>query len=153
MMLRRSYDKKHRAANVRPGLEYEPFLFASLGADRNGMPLAVASMLGRLNLDPWDEAACMAALPADAAVGKLASLIEALPGQTLKHPECEALAASLIALLPRQPETATATAKVDPIAGTGASKGLGLGLYVVRLVIICVVLLAAGFADASWLKN
>jgi hypothetical protein len=36
--------------------EFDNFLYASIGADRNGMPLSVLSALARLDLDPWEEA-------------------------------------------------------------------------------------------------
>ena len=60
-----------------PGLKYEAFLFAPLGDDCNGTPLALASILGRMSLDPWDEAESLAALPPDAAAERLASLTPA----------------------------------------------------------------------------
>jgi hypothetical protein len=39
------------------------FLFASVGDQQNGMPLSVISALTRLGVDPWEEAARLAALP------------------------------------------------------------------------------------------
>jgi len=48
------------------------FLFADVGAESNGMPLSVVSMLGRLGGDPWATAGRLAGQPRDAAVLELA---------------------------------------------------------------------------------
>jgi hypothetical protein len=56
------------------GSEFDAFLFAPVGEDRNGLPLRIVSLLGRLDLDPWQEASTLATLPAEAAAPKLASL-------------------------------------------------------------------------------
>ena len=53
------------------GPEFENFLFAPIGADRNGMLLSVLSALARLDIDPWQEAAQLAALPEETATRRL----------------------------------------------------------------------------------
>src|SRR4051812_29590671 len=86
-----------------PGLQYTAFLFEPLGEDRNGVPLALASILGRMSLDPWSEAASLAAMPANVAAQRLASLIEAMPNHALQRPESKTLAERLVKLLPTRP--------------------------------------------------
>ena len=44
------------------GSEFDDFLFAPIGEERNGMPLSVVSALARSDLDPWQEAAQLARL-------------------------------------------------------------------------------------------
>ena len=88
---------------ARFGSEYDDFLFSPIGEDRKGLMLSVVSMLARLNLDPWHKAASFAELPVEAATEQLASLIAALPDHAFKHFDPAALAARLIALLPRKP--------------------------------------------------
>ena len=61
------------------GSEFDDFLFAPIGEDRNDMPLSVLSALARLDIDPWHEAAELARLPRETATQRLASLIAALP--------------------------------------------------------------------------
>ena len=56
------------ASTSRLGTEFDDFLFAPLGEDRNGVPLSIVSLLGRMDLDPWREADSLAGLPAEAAV-------------------------------------------------------------------------------------
>ena len=45
------------------GSEFDDFLFAPIGDDRNDMPLSVLSALARLDVDPWEEAAELARWP------------------------------------------------------------------------------------------
>jgi hypothetical protein len=88
------------AALPRLGFEFDAFLFAPVGDDKNGMPLSVLSVLARLDVDPWQEAADLARLPGRTAIERLTSLIEALPGRPLSPPAPETTAARIIALLP-----------------------------------------------------
>ncbi len=84
------------------GSEFDDFLFAVIGEDRNGMPLNVVSVLARVNQDPWQEAASLAALSPEMAARRLGSLLAALPGPTLQQKSAETLAVRLVALLPRR---------------------------------------------------
>jgi hypothetical protein len=84
-----------------PGSEFNDFLFAPIGEDRNGMLVSVLSGLARSDVDPWQEAARLAKLPGESATQRLASLIGALPDRAASYPESHAIAARLVALLPR----------------------------------------------------
>jgi len=84
------------------GPEFDDFLFAIIGDDRNGMQLSVVSVLARVDLDPWHEAAALAALPAKLAVERLAPLLAALSERTLQQASAQTTAVRLIALLPRR---------------------------------------------------
>jgi hypothetical protein len=57
------------------GAEFDDFLFAPIGKDRNGTPLSVLSALARLDIDPWQEADKLSQLPGETAVQRLTSLI------------------------------------------------------------------------------
>lgn len=91
-----------KAAMSGLGSEFDAFLFAVIGDDRNGMQLSVVSVLARVDLDPWQEAATLAALPADLAARRLAPLLAALPERTLQQTSATTTAVRLIALLPRR---------------------------------------------------
>jgi hypothetical protein len=82
--------------------EFDDFLFARIGEERNGMLLSVVSALARLSVDPWQEAANLAQLPRATATRRLASLIATLPERPSTHLDPEANAARLIACLPRR---------------------------------------------------
>jgi hypothetical protein len=72
------------------------------------MRLSVLSALARMNLDPWEEAARLAALPTSDAEGNLVSTLNLLPGHPQTSSETEILASRLVALLPKAAEATTA---------------------------------------------
>ncbi|WP_422033568.1 hypothetical protein [Reyranella sp.] len=92
MTLRPEYSLGHSA--------YNGFLFGSLGQDAAGTEVTVLSALSRLGIDPWQEAARLAALPRDAAAEALAATILLLPDRTAPASEAATIAARLVALLP-----------------------------------------------------
>jgi hypothetical protein len=61
--------------------QFDEFLCASIGEEKNGMALSVLSAFARRNVDPWQEAARLSRLPRDVATGELCSMIAELsPG-------------------------------------------------------------------------
>ena len=80
--------------------EFDDFLFAPIGEERNEMLLSVLSALARLGLDPWQEAARLARLPKDRAAQSLASMIGELPGGRWAPSDAGLIAARLVQLLP-----------------------------------------------------
>jgi hypothetical protein len=81
--------------------EFNDFLYALIGADRNEMPVTVLSALARLDLDPWEEAAQLSELPTNTATQRLATLLGRLPGGRWAQ-DSLAIADRLIELLPRR---------------------------------------------------
>jgi hypothetical protein len=79
------------------------FLFAAVGEEQNGMPLNVVSGLTRLGLDPWAEAARLAALPKARAAEKLAPIIARLPFDRPQPSDNLAISRQLVELLPVSP--------------------------------------------------
>ena len=69
----------HAALTPLLGREFDNFLFASIGDDRDGPVLSVVSVLARLDVDPWKEAIDLARMPKPLATDRLASLIASLP--------------------------------------------------------------------------
>jgi hypothetical protein len=90
------------AAMSIPGAEFNEFLFAPIGEDRNGMLVSVLSALARSDVDPWLEAAKLAQMPGETATQSLASLIGSLGDRDTSALDPTKIAARLIALLPRQ---------------------------------------------------
>ncbi|MEP7244469.1 MAG: hypothetical protein ABI885_12430 [Gammaproteobacteria bacterium] len=133
------------ASTPRHGVLFDDFLFAPLGQDRNGLPLSVLSALARLDRDPWEEAATLARLPADAAALQLASLLRALPAESLVETDRGATATRLIALLPRR-----ASSGVRDPAPVGAVPPAhsGPGANVIFFAIYIIVLLVSQFITA-----
>ena len=118
------------------GTEFNDFLFALVGEDRNGMPLSVVSVLARMDLDPWVEAARLADLPAETAARKLAAWLDALSDPALKPAGPDTRAVGLIALLPRR-VTHTPPPPVDRTGAVAAARPEGL--IKVILLAICLI--------------
>lgn len=83
-----------------PSSRYNDFLFAPICEDANGTRLSVLSALARMDVDPWEEAAKLAAMPKAITQSALISTLELLSGRSWKTPEAEVVAARLIQLLP-----------------------------------------------------
>ncbi len=136
------------AAASQPGSEFHSFLFAPIGQDSNGLPLSVISAIARLDLDPWQEAATLAGLPADKAVEKVLALFRTVPDQTLSEPDRGTMASRLIALLPRK--------ATDKISGPAGSVNVGdvshsrLGIGALIFAILMFVLMATQFVMARF---
>ena len=101
------------------------------------MLLSVLSALARLNIDPWQEAAKLAALPGETATHRLASLIAELPEPSPPHPDPVTIAARLIALLPRPPNPNIASRKA--LFGAGGATHPRAVMYMYVIVILFVL--------------
>jgi hypothetical protein len=121
---------RFRSVPLRP--EFDVFLFAPVGEDRGDMPLSVLSALARLGVDPRQEAAQLALLPMDAARQRLASLIAALPAGPSAHRDPGAIAARLIALLPRQ-AVLDIPSRATGLGAVGLTKSRAI-IYVIFMV-------------------
>jgi hypothetical protein len=124
------------------GSEFDDFLFASIGEDRNGMLLSVVSALARLDIDPWREAAQLARLPGEIAANRLAALIASLPDGALMRSDPGTIAARLIALLPGQ-MSGRVPGSV-PVSGMAMSRpwvgAIGVALFACAICIICLII-------------
>ena len=82
------------------------------------MHLSVLSALARMNVDPWEEATRLAAMPKAIAEKTLLSILDLVPGRNWKSPEGAAIAARLVRLLPQPGEAAAGTLN----AATGTTR-------------------------------
>jgi hypothetical protein len=133
------------ASTSRLAPEFDDFLFAPIGEDRSGMLLSVLSALARLDIDPWQEAAKLAGLPAATATERLASLIGALPDEPSTDRDPRTIAARLIALLPRPASVDVPLRKT--LLGAGASPN---SLSVIRIIAINMAFMAV-LLGAQWI--
>ena len=90
-----------------PHSDLNDFLFASVGDERNGMPLNVVSALTRLGVDPWEEAARLTALPKSLAAEALEPMIARLPSFRRQQSDKLVISQRLIELLPSGKQGAT----------------------------------------------
>jgi hypothetical protein len=85
-------------------------------------------------------------MPAAQAARKLASLIEAMPDNSLLRPESNTLAERLIKLLPVLPAPSKpAVAVTEPFAHVEANQRRPLVTYLVWIVVIGILLVGASF--------
>lgn len=71
------------------------------------MRLSVLSALARMNIDPWEEATRLAAMPKAVAKGTLVSTLDLVSGSSWNPSETEGIAARLVQLLPQPGKDAT----------------------------------------------
>jgi hypothetical protein len=134
----------HAALSPLLGREFDPFLFASVGHQQNGMLLSVLSMFARLDVDPWQEAARLARMSKVTATARLSALIAALPEAPTAGVPIESVAGDLVALLPRPIASATPTPEKLAAVWGFEDKRLGLGLSALALLIFLAMLLSYG---------
>lgn len=122
--------------------EFEDFLYAPIGADRNEAPLSVLSALTRLNFDPWKEAAELSELPKNLAAQRLARSIARLPAEQWAQVDSKAIAGRLIERLPRRSNSTVPLAeKAHGFPGMTSSK--------VAKILICAALGIAALLVAA----
>jgi hypothetical protein len=121
------------------GPEFEPFLFAILGQEGNGMPLTIISAIARSGADPWTEAARIAKLPKAAALDVVARMIPDRGGS-----DNAAIANRLFALLP----IARGSFVNTPVARGRPSSPLWNPLIPVVLALLFGLALVAYFKNA-----
>jgi hypothetical protein len=126
----------HTALTPLLGREYDRFLFAAVGEERNGMTLSVLSALARLDVDPWKETAALSSMPKDKAQQRLAALIASTTANLATNLKSEAIAGKLIALLPGAPNFDDPATKTVVRATAAQSSKSVFALGVVALVLI-----------------
>jgi hypothetical protein len=129
------------------GSEFEAFLFAPIGEDKNGVLVSVLSALARSDVDPWEEAAQLAQLPEEIATRKLTSLIAALPAGRSARPDPGAIALRLIALLPCRAGPSDSSRKT--LSGVGAGSHSPAVAYVIHYVIFMAIVLVVQWFMAT----
>ena len=80
--------------------DFDAFLFAKVDEVTRDVPLRVVSVLARLDLDPWAEAAELTQMSKDTAVHRLTALLNNSPDGPPTETESQTIAARLISLLP-----------------------------------------------------
>jgi hypothetical protein len=129
------------------GSEFDDFLFAPVGEERNGMLLSVLSALARLDIDPWQEAAKLADLPGETATQRLTSLIAALPDEPSAHRDSGRVATRLIALLPSRSRSDIPSRETS--LGAGALPKSWPVLYVITYAIFMMALWGGQYVIAN----
>jgi hypothetical protein len=146
----------HAALSPLIGPEFDEFLGASIGEDRNGTGLSVLSALARLDVDPWKEATSLARMPREVAAVRLTALIEALPNAPASAIPSRMSAADLVALLPKR-KAADVRPSDSAFAATGLREtrvlmALG-GFAIVMLVLFTMSALFSGWPGTGAISS
>ncbi|MHC1944144.1 hypothetical protein IF803_07125 [Bradyrhizobium sp. UFLA06-06] len=89
--------------------KYDEFLFAVICEDGNGMQISVLSALTRIDVDPWEEAACLDGMAGTRARKRFVAVLDKVSGQNWSGPQKEEVASRLLGLLPSFKGTANST--------------------------------------------
>ena len=90
------------------------------------MRLSVLSALARMDVDPWEEATRLAAMPKAIAERTLVSTLDQVLGKSCHRSETEVIAARLVQLLPQPGQGVTIVP--TETARVGAQTGLLVGV-------------------------
>jgi len=110
------------------------FLFAEVGTELNGSALTVLSLMARLGLDPWAEAARWSKLSPKALTDTLARGIAQMPLTEQSLTDAQQTASRLILLLPQQGGTG------QPGKTTISTTAEGLGWLPLTFVIVAIAM-------------
>lgn len=126
--------------------DFDAFLFASIGEDSSGIPVSLLTVLARLDIDPWEEAASLAQLPIDAARERLAFLLATMPNGR-EPDESVTIATRLVALLHQAPASQVRSTETPVLRAVAAQPGrIRPQIY---LLIALVIMLVWQWAVAS----
>ena len=120
------------------GREFDDFLYAPIGEDRNGTTLSVLSALARLDVDPWQETASLARMPRDRATERMTAVIAAVRKDLATSLAAEAIAARLIALLPQAAASLSVTAPAT-LLKTGSLRSWRFSVPLFLLVVLLAI--------------
>ncbi|MBU3001706.1 hypothetical protein KO491_17840 [Roseovarius nubinhibens] len=116
--------------------EFDRFLYASVGKDRNGHAVTVLSTLARLDLDPWNETAELVKLGRDGArtrLGELLARFRDVPALANDHGK---VALNLSQLLPEKQKSDALQRAVSPVAdGRSGTSGAIWGALAIIFVL------------------
>lgn len=101
--------------------EFNEFLYSVVGEEKSGTRLTVLSILARVDLDPWREAARLSDLPREAATRALAAIVQTLPEGDWKASDSWEIANRLVHNLPSRGSAAVGSSR-DKDSGNKRSK-------------------------------
>lgn len=125
--------------------EFERFLHAPVGEDRNGYVVTVLSTLARLGLDPWNETSELATLGREAAGARLGLLLSRFRDVPALGSDHGRVARELSLLLPESPPARP----LQQAASTVADGRLGSSGLIWTILAIIFVLFQVSFVGGS----
>ncbi|WP_272009988.1 hypothetical protein [Roseovarius sp. ZX-A-9] len=129
--------------------EFERFLYASVGEDRNGYVVTVLSALARLGLDPWIETAELVTLGRDAARARLGTLLARFRDVPMLASDHGRVAQDLSQLLPEGPASDTLKRAASTVTGhrLGTSGTIWAVLTIIIVLFQVLTIVGAGSGE------
>ena len=110
--------------------DFDEFLYSPVSRESDGTPVTLLTVLARLGVDPWEEAADLARLSREPALQRLASHLEAMPNGPATAADTVSIATRLITLLHRAPPRKPVSHEAPPLpAALKLPKGHNLAIY------------------------
>ena len=135
-----------------PTSAFNPFLYATVGDDKNGMALTVLSVFARQDVDTWQEAADWSRLSGETAIQRITSRLETIPGDPSLIDRA-AIAQRLLALLPRPRAVAGPPGRIFGRLPAGiksiGSSGLSVVLIYLALMVVGEWIFAASVGPSA----
>ncbi len=128
--------------------EFERFLYAPLGEDRNGYVVTVLSALARLGLDPWNETTELVKLGREAAGARLGLLLSRFRDVPALGRDHGAVAQQLSLLLPAAPALRSFT-RTGATAANGPAVSSGTIWAILAFAVILVQMLFFGTSGSG----
>ncbi len=124
--------------------EFERFLHASVGEDRNGYVVTVLSTLARLDLDPWKETAELVTLGRDAARARLGTLLARFRDVPTLASDHGRVARDLSQLLPESPTSGTLKRAASTVADGRLGKNGGIWAVIAIIFVLFQMFMVGG---------
>ena len=129
--------------------EFERFLYAPVGKDRNGYVVTVLSTLARLGLDPWAETADLAMLGRDAARSRLESLLSRFRDIPMLASDEGRVARNLSRLLPDSPKPSSREQGVPTLARSQARRNWMIWAALAVVIVLYQMLTLNGWGSGA----
>ncbi|MEW9922339.1 hypothetical protein AB2B41_22295 [Marimonas sp. MJW-29] len=124
--------------------EFDRFLQASVGEDRNGYVVTVLSTLARLGLDPWKETAELVTSGRDAARSRLDTLLFGFSDVPTLKTDHGRVARHLSQLLPEGSRSGTVKRSASTFAAGNLSKGGAIWAVLTIIFILFQMIMSGG---------
>ncbi|MDO6588330.1 hypothetical protein Q4543_22825 [Salipiger sp. 1_MG-2023] len=129
--------------------EFERFLYASVGLDRNGCIVTVLSTLARLGLDPWKETAELVTLGRDDARARLGTLLARFRDVPALASDYDEVAQDLSQLLPEGQTSGSLKRAASTVADgrPGTSGAIWTVLAIIFLMLLIFIVGGSGSGE------
>ena len=129
--------------------EFDRFLYASVGEDRNGYVVTVLSTLARLGLDPWKETAELVSLGRDDARARLGTLLARFRDVPALASDHGKVARDLSQLLPEGPTSGSQKRSASTVTDGHSGKSRAIWAMLAVIFLLFQMFMVGGLGSAE----